>query len=91
MNEQQIIDRFEKNEADIMDLMLKVSENATNTTTLFKTMDEIKCSLQRIELAVYTKDDPFKKAVFDIGMWAIKVLVVGGALTLILAKVGSGV
>ena len=45
----------------------------------FTMIGEIKSCLGRIETAIYTKEDPFRKAMFSVGIWSIKVLVGGGA------------
>lgn len=87
MNEELITEKIQRLEIQYEKVELRVDgleENFTiqkeRTAQLFGVMEEIKGSLNRIEQAVYNREDPFKKAVFDIGMWSIKVLVGGGAL-----------
>lgn len=79
--------RIAKNEQDIDHIWgrLRVLETSAtsqseNTRMIFEILGEVKQSIKNIEQAVYNREDPFKKAMFDIGMWSIKVLVGGGAL-----------
>lgn len=86
-------DKLEK-EVDNIWERLRILENglivqSTTMEQLMKTLDEVKDSLRKIEMALYNKEDPFKKAIFEIGMWAIKVLVAGGAFMWAVVKFGG--
>lgn len=87
------IERLEENQkitgAEVEKLKLTATVQTEKTSQLFCVMEEIKGSLQRIETAVYNKEDPFKKAMFDIGIWSIKVLVGGGSLIWAASKFGN--
>ncbi len=85
--------KLEKDVANIWG-RLRTLENglivqSTTMDQLVKSLDEVKDSLRKIEMALYNKEDPFKKAIFEIGMWAIKVLVAGGAFMWAVVKFGG--
>ena len=86
-------DKLEK-EVDIIWDRLRILENSlivqeTTMSQLVTSLNEVKDSLRKIEAALYNREDPFKKAVFEIGMWAIKVLVAGGAFMWAVVKFGG--
>lgn len=60
-----------------------------DTLKIFEILGELKSSLKNIELAVYNREDSFKKAMFDLGLWSIKVLVGGGAVIWAVAEFGA--
>jgi predicted nucleic acid-binding Zn-ribbon protein len=87
---------IEKLERDVDNIWsrLRTLENglivqSTTMDQLMKSLDEVKDSLRKIEVALYNREDPFKKAIFEIGMWAIKVLVAGGAFMWAVVKFGG--
>jgi hypothetical protein len=87
--------RIEKLENDVntfWDRLRAVEEATTRqsekTNQIFEVLGELKSSLKNIEIAVYQRNDPFKEAVFSLGMWAVKVLVGGGALVWLAVEFG---
>ena len=90
------IGRIEKVEKDIYEIWRRlrclensVTSQAENTKMIFDILGELKLSVKSIEKAIYEREDPFKKAIFDVGMWSLKVLVGGGALVWAIAKFGG--
>lgn len=86
------IDKIEKDMDHVWD-RLKVVENSTirqeeQTNRIFEILGELKSSLKNIELAVYNKEDNFKKIIYDLGLWSLKVLVGGGAVVWAVAEFG---
>lgn len=70
-------------------LEIAFSAQQRDVKALSDVMKDIKDAVSRIEVAVYQREDPFKKAIFDVGMWAIKVLIGGGALVWMVAEFGG--
>lgn len=68
----------------------QMASQITNTNTLFDLMREIKEVVSRIEAAVYTKEDKFQLAIFQLGMWSLKVGIGGGFVIWAVAKFGGG-
>ncbi len=66
-----------------------LTEQRRDTKMIFDILGELKLSVKSIEKALYEREDPFKLAMFDIGMWSLKVLVGGGALVWAIAKFGG--
>ena len=90
------IGRIEKVEKDIDGIWSRlrclensVTSQAENTKMIFDILGELKLSVKSIEKALYEREDPFKLAMFDIGMWSLKVLVGGGALVWAISKFGG--
>lgn len=87
------IDNIEKDMDGIWDRLraveTSVTSQAENTKMIFDILGELKLSVKSIEKAIYEREDPFKLAMFDIGMWSLKVLVGGGALVWAIAKFGG--
>ena len=88
--------RIDKIEKDIEGIRgrLRIVETAVtsqteNTKMIFDILGELKLSVKSIEKALYEREDPFKRAMFDIGMWSLKVLVGGGAIVWAIAKFGG--
>ena len=90
------IDRIEKVEKDIDEIWRRlrflensVTSQAENTKMIFDILGELKLSVKSIEKALYEREDPFKLAMFNVGMWSLKVLVGGGALVWAISKFGG--
>ena len=87
------IDKIEKDIDGIWDRLRAVETSVTsqveNTKMIFDILGELKLSVKSIEKALYEREDPFKLAMFNIGMWSLKVLVGGGALVWAIAKFGG--
>lgn len=90
------ITRIEKVEKDVDSLWSRLREveesvisQKINVENIFKSLDEVKDTLKKIEIAIYNREDPFKKAVFDLGMYALKVGIGGGFLIWAAAKFGG--
>ena len=66
-----------------------VTSQAENTKMIFDILGELKLSVKSIEKALYEREDPFKLAMFNVGMWSLKVLVGGGALVWAISKFGG--
>lgn len=66
-----------------------VTSQTENTKMIFDILGELKLSVKSIEKALYSKEDKFQVAVFELGMWSLKVLVGGGALVWAVAKFGG--
>lgn len=87
------IDKIEKDIDGIWGRLRAVETSVTsqteNTKMIFDILGELKLSVKSIEKALYEREDPFKLAMFDVGMWSLKVLVGGGALVWAIAKFGG--
>ena len=87
------IDKIEKDIDGIGDRLRAVETSVTsqveNTKMIFDILGELKLSVKSIEKALYEREDPFKLAMFDVGMWSLKVLVGGGALVWAISKFGG--
>lgn len=66
-----------------------VTSQAENTKMIFDILGELKLSIKSIEKAIYEREDPFKLAIYEVGIWSLKVLVGGGALAWAIAKFGG--
>lgn len=66
-----------------------VTSQTENTKMIFDILGELKLSVKSIEKALYEREDPFKLAMFNVGMWSLKVLVGGGALVWAISKFGG--
>ena len=87
------IDKIEKDIDGIGDRLRAVETVVTsqteNTKMIFDILGELKLSVKSIEKAIYEREDPFKLAMFNVGMWSLKVLVGGGALVWAISKFGG--
>ena len=87
------IDKIEKDIDGIWDRLRAVETSFTsqteNTKMIFDILGELKLSVKSIEKALYEREDPFKLAMFNVGMWSLKVLVGGGALVWAISKFGG--
>ena len=87
------IDKIEKDIDGIVERLRTVETAVTsqteNTKMIFDILGELKLSVKSIEKALYSKEDKFQVAVFELGMWSLKVLVGGGALVWAIAKFGG--
>jgi hypothetical protein len=66
--------------------------SAQNINHIFKILGDMAVSVCKIETnmeKLAEREDPFKKAMFDVGMWAVKVLIGGGALAWLASKFGG--
>jgi len=62
------------------------------TEKIFDLLDKMSISIDKIQITVEglsTKQDPFKETMFSLGMWAVKVLIGGGALIWASSKFGG--
>ena len=87
------IDKIEKDIDGIGDRLraveTSVTEQRRDTKMIFDILGELKLSVKSIEKAIYEREDPFKLAMFNVGMWSLKVLVGGGALVWAISKFGG--
>ena len=87
------IDKIEKDIDGIGDRLRAVETAVTsqteNTKMIFDILGELKLSVKSIEKALYEREDPFKLAMFNVGMWSLKVLVGGGALAWVASRFGG--
>ena len=87
------IDKIEKDIDGIWGRLRAVETAVTsqieNTKMIFDILGELKLSVKSIEKALYEREDPFKLAMFNVGMWAVKVLIGGGAVVWAVAKFGG--
>lgn len=88
--------RIDKIEKDIDGIWVRlrtvetsITEQRRDTKMIFDILGELKLSVKSIEKALYSKEDKFQVAVFELGMWSLKVLVGGGALVWAIAKFGG--
>ena len=67
------IDKIEKDIDGIGDRLRAVETVVTsqteNTKMIFDILGELKLSVKSIEKALYEREDPFKLAMFNVGMW----------------------
>ena len=66
-----------------------ITEQRRDIKMIFDILAELKLSVKSIEKALYSKEDKFQVAVFQLGMWSLKVLVGGGAIAWAIAKFGG--
>ena len=58
---------------------------------IFGLLEKMTSSIEKIEHTISTlaqKEDPFQRAIYDVGMWSVKVLVCGGAIAWLAANFG---
>lgn len=67
----------------------QVSAQERDTKTLYNLMSEIKEAVSRIEVAVYQREDPFKKIVYDFGLFIVKAGLTGGAIIWLAVNFGG--
>ena len=70
-------------------LEIKMSAQERDTKTLYNLMSEIKEAVSRIEGAVYQREDPFERAVYDFGMFIAKAGITGGVVVWLAAQFGG--
>ena len=58
----------------------QMSAQERDTETLYNLMSEIKEAVSRIEIAVYQREDPFEKIVYDFGLFIAKAGITGGVI-----------
>lgn len=67
----------------------QMSAQERDTKTLYNLMSEIKEAVSRIEVAVYQREDPFKKIVYDFGLFIAKAGISGGVVVWLVANFGG--
>jgi tetrahydromethanopterin S-methyltransferase subunit B len=85
-----------ENRADKFDLALSnlsigQARSDEKMEHIFKTLDSIVNSIAKIEAAVdklATKDDPFKSAIFNLGMFFLKAGIIGGLIIYLAVNFG---
>lgn len=67
----------------------QMSAQERDTKTLYNLMSEIKEAVSRIEVAVYQREDPFEKIVYDFGLFIAKAGITGGVVVWLAAQFGG--
>ena len=90
------VEKLEETQNETSKIITRIDKeqaiSAQNINHIFKMLGEMAVSVTKIESNIEKlaeKDDPFKQAIFDIGMWSIKVLVGGGAIVWLASKFGG--
>ena len=90
------IGRIEKVEKDIDGIWSRlrclensVTSQAENTKMIFDILGELKLSVKSIEKALYEREDPFKKIVYDFGLFIAKAGITGGVVVWLVAQFGG--
>lgn len=78
------IDKIEKDIDGIWDRLRTVETSLTeqrrDTKMIFDILGELKLSVKSIEKAIYEREDPFKKAIYDLGIYVLKMAALGGII-----------
>ena len=89
-------DRFENIESKVSKLEDKVNKidrlqegQERDVKHIFELLSNLTGSVARIEQALNNKEDSFKKALYEVGMFVFKASLTGGSLILIYFKLGG--
>lgn len=63
-----------------------VTEQRRDTKMIFDILGELKLSVKSIEKALYEREDTFKRAIYDFGMYILKFSLTGGLIMWIAYK-----
>lgn len=79
-----VCDKQHEIEERVHALEMADTKQTEQLVTIFKSLAKIEALLE----AITKREDPFKKAMFDVGIWSIKVLLFAGSLIWLSDKVG---
>lgn len=84
------IDKLEKDIDGILGRLrtveTSITEQRRDTKMIFDILAELKLSVKSIEKALYEREDTFKRAVYDFGMYILKFALTGGLIMWIAYK-----
>ena len=66
-----------------------VTSQTENTKMICDILGELKLSVKSIEKALYEREDPFKKIVYDFGLFIAKAGITGGVVVWLVAQFGG--
>lgn len=66
-----------------------ITEQRRDTKMIFDILGELKLSVKSIEKALYEREDPFKKIVYDFGLFIAKAGITGGVVVWLVAQFGG--
>lgn len=68
---------------------ISLTEQRRDTKMIFDILGELKLSVKSIEKALYEREDPFKKIVYDFGLFIAKAGITGGVVVWLVAQFGG--
>lgn len=90
------VEKLEETTEELSKVVIRIDKEQTvsaqNINHIFKMLGDMAVSVARIEASmgkIAEREDPFKVAMFDVGMWAVKVLIGGGAVVWLASKFGG--